>query len=120
MHALRALNNYTSKEMADRLGISQGQYSKIESGKKEVSLEMLERISTALNIKLKDFMEMVLNDNGQNPVKIPNLTINDKPLFEGNLLALENIFHPKFIETCRLYLEYMNERQVKPDNNFQV
>lgn len=43
--ALRIANNYTQREVADGIGISQGNYSGLESGKNDPSLATLQKLS---------------------------------------------------------------------------
>jgi len=60
LYTLRVTNRITSKEMAFRLGISQAQYSKIETGVKEVSLQKLKKIADAFNIELSTLLDLIL------------------------------------------------------------
>lgn len=60
LYTLRVTNRLTSKEMASRLGISQAQYSKIETGVKEVSLQKLKEIAAVFNIELNTLLELIL------------------------------------------------------------
>jgi transcriptional regulator with XRE-family HTH domain len=112
LHALRSLKNFTSTEMAEKLGMSQAQYSKLENGKKEISLQKLEDIAIALQLSLKDFLALILEER---LIKIPSHPSEPvKPAsseFANNLSAIEQIFHPQFIEACRKYMEYINRVQ---------
>lgn len=48
---LRMKNNYTSKDIADILGISKPFYSQIENGRRRLSYDMAVRISKIFKMK---------------------------------------------------------------------
>lgn len=53
-------NGYKAKYVAEKIGLSESQYSKLKSGKLKPSLEVAERLEKEFNIKnvyelLKDF-----------------------------------------------------------------
>jgi ribosome-binding protein aMBF1 (putative translation factor) len=50
----RVVQDITQREMAARLGISQGYISRVERGKKTPSIHKLELISRALNVSLSE------------------------------------------------------------------
>ncbi len=52
IRSLRIKNNLTQIQMANRLGVIQQHISRIESGKENITLESLTKISLALNKKL--------------------------------------------------------------------
>ena len=49
MRALRKLRGYSQKKMQELTGIDRGNYSKIENGKRTMTLSQCIRISAALN-----------------------------------------------------------------------
>ena len=58
---LRELKNLTQNQVAEKIGITQGAYSKIEMGESEVSYTRLESISLAFGMKPEDII--AFNDN---------------------------------------------------------
>ena len=51
---IRLKNNYTSKDIADILGISKPFYSQIENGRRRLSYDMAVRIATIFKMKPDD------------------------------------------------------------------
>lgn len=76
--ALRLANNYSQKEVAEGVGISQGTYSGLESGKNDPSLTTLQ--------KLSDFYEELIDSLVQ-PFRI----VEDSELLDEELLLLKKI-----------------------------
>ena len=56
---LRTQNNISQEDFADMCGLHRTYISDIELGKRNVSLENIERIATALNIPLSDLFREV-------------------------------------------------------------
>ena len=54
---LRTLKKLSQKEVALELGINQGQYSRIESGKVEPTLSSLDRIAKVFDISLSELLK---------------------------------------------------------------
>lgn len=54
--SIRELKNYTQEYIADRLGITQAGYSKIENGKTAISYKKLEKIARILEVSLQDIV----------------------------------------------------------------
>ena len=54
---LRLEQGYTQEDMAEKLGISQNAYSKIENGKSNVKAETLKKIAVILGKKADELME---------------------------------------------------------------
>ncbi|CAM5775536.1 hypothetical protein LMIY3S_05073 [Labrys miyagiensis] len=70
--ALRLLRLYvgrSQKEMAAELDLSQSMISEIESGTKAVSMEVLERYSSNLNVRMSNLLFFAEELEGQ-PLKI--------------------------------------------------
>jgi transcriptional regulator with XRE-family HTH domain len=98
---IRELRNYTQDFMAEKLGISQSAYSKIETDETEISQERLEQIAKALDISAQDilsfdekiFFSIMNNQNsaGLGYVVYNNVTIsdNERKLYEDKIKLLE-------------------------------
>jgi regulatory protein munI len=56
---LRTKNNISQEDFADKCNLHRTYISDIELGKRNVSLENIERIACALNISLSDFFKEV-------------------------------------------------------------
>lgn len=56
----RKLRDLSQEELAKRLNISRSTYTKIESGKTKLDLDLISKICTAMNIKVSD----ILNEKG--------------------------------------------------------
>ena len=54
---LRTLKKLSQKEVALELGINQGQYSRIESGKVEPTLSSLDRIAKVFDISISELLK---------------------------------------------------------------
>lgn len=78
LKSLRLAHNYTQKEVAEGVGISQGNYSGLESGKNDPSLATLQ--------KLSDFYEELIDSLVQ-----PFRVVEDSKLTEEEQLLLKNI-----------------------------
>lgn len=69
---LRGIYGYSAKEMSELLGISSSYLSEIENGKKKVSMDLLERYSELLGLRVstlvrfsEDYEDAELNNAGQ-------------------------------------------------------
>ncbi len=78
IRTLRLAHNYTQKEVAESVGISQGNYSGLESGKNDPSLTTLQ--------KLSDFYGELIDSLVQ-----PFRVVEDSELSEEELLLLKKI-----------------------------
>lgn len=78
LKSLRLAHNYTQKEVAEGVGISQGNYSGLESGKNDPSLATLQ--------KLSDFYEELIDSLVQ-PFKI----VEDSELSDKELHLLKKL-----------------------------
>ncbi len=58
LRLLRLYCRFSQSEMADKLGVAQSMISDIESGRKTVSMDVLERYSQALNIKMSRLLSL--------------------------------------------------------------
>ncbi len=53
---LRNEKNFTQEFVADKIGISQSHYAKLENGNVKINLGMLQKIADALEINVSDLM----------------------------------------------------------------
>lgn len=54
--SIRELKNYTQEYMADKLGMTQAGYSKIEKGINKLSIEKLDEIATVLEVTVENII----------------------------------------------------------------
>lgn len=71
---------FSQAEMADELGMSQAMVSEIERGKRSVTIETLDKYSTALGVKKSQLMFFAEEIEGQGPVRKGRLIIAEKAL----------------------------------------
>lgn len=98
---IRELRNYTQDHMAEKLGITQAGYSKIERGETDVAFSKLEEIASILEVSISDLVSFDGQKyfNSFNNVKGSNngsVIINDTPsdvkkLYEDKIALLEKL-----------------------------
>lgn len=59
---LREIHGYPQEYVAFQLGVSQAAYSKKETGRTELSLTVLQQVSTLYKISLMDLLNLNLNE----------------------------------------------------------
>lgn len=59
---LREIHGYPQEYVAFQLGVSQAAYSKKETGRTELSLTVLQQVTSLYGISLVDLLSMPLND----------------------------------------------------------
>jgi transcriptional regulator with XRE-family HTH domain len=64
---MRLFHDMTQKELADRLGVSKSHLSEIESGKKTITLALLERYSEVFEIPVSSIMFFSENLSDEDP-----------------------------------------------------
>ncbi len=101
---LRELKNMTQNQVAEKIGITQGAYSKIEMGESEVSYSRLESISDAFGMKPEDIISF--NDN-----MVFNVSNNSHG---GNVFG--NITYTLSDSERQLYDDYINS--LREENSF--
>ena len=107
---LRELKNYTQEYMADKLGISQTQFSKLERDESEISISRLQEISDIFEMKIEDILSFderfIFNsfNNEQSAVNIYNQQVNEQmqKLYEDKIKLMEEIIKLKNDEIARL------------------
>ena len=81
-------------ELAERLELSQSLISEIERGSKQVTMEVLERYSEKLKIKMSQLLFFAEEIEGQPPITRGKLIIANKTL------KLLDTLKPSELETC--------------------
>jgi transcriptional regulator with XRE-family HTH domain len=100
---LRELKNYSQEYMAEKLGISQTQFSKIERDESDMNISRLKEISDILGMRIEDVLTFderyVFNayDNGQAAYNIYNHQVNEQmqKLYEDKIKLLEEVIRLK-------------------------
>lgn len=62
LRKLREIHGYPQEYVAFQLGVSQAAYSKKETGRTELSLTVLQQISSLYNISLIDLISLTMQD----------------------------------------------------------
>jgi len=111
---IRELRNLTQDYMADKLGISQSAYSKLETDETTISQERLVQIAKALDITVQDILsfdeKMFFNftnnhDNASFGYIIHNhvqLSDNERKLYEDKIRLMEELIDQLKKEVARL------------------
>lgn len=98
---IRELKNLTQEYMAEKLGITQAGYSKIESGATKLSYSKIESISKILDVKVEEllafdsqkyfnsFNNVKGSNNGSVTIKVEDSDI--KNLYEDKITLLEKL-----------------------------
>ncbi|MEL1254377.1 helix-turn-helix transcriptional regulator [Flavobacterium sp. DGU38] len=109
---IRELKNYTQEYMAEKLGVTQAGYSKIEKGKTSLSYEKLVEIGRILDVSVEDiisfdydryfnnFNRINGNNNGSILINTEN-TSTIKELYEDKIKLLEKLLSRTEIELGR-------------------
>lgn len=111
---IRELRNFTQEYMAQQLGMTQAGYSRIESGKTDVSLSQLNKIAEVLEVSLEDLLTFdnqkffnsfnnVKDSINGFSIKIDSAEI--KKLYEDKICLLE-----KLLKTNEEQLERYKDR----------
>jgi len=100
---VRELKNFTQEYMAEKLGITQAGYSKIESGATKLSYTKLAEISKILGVEVEEllafdsqkyfnsFNNVKGSNNGSVTIKVEDGDI--KKLFEDKISLLEKLLN---------------------------
>ncbi|WP_269237025.1 helix-turn-helix transcriptional regulator [Flavobacterium flavigenum] len=114
---IRELKNYTQEYMAEKLGVTQAGYSKIEKGKTSLSYEKLVEIGKILDVSVEDiisfdydryfnsFNRITGNNNGSILINTEN-TSTIKELYEDKIRLLEKLLNRTEIELGRYKEKY--------------
>ncbi len=79
--ALRSAKNYTQEQMADRIGVSRQKYARIESGANSITLEILSKIATALDVTVGDITR-VLDETPMVAYRVGEEGISSEKIFD--------------------------------------
>jgi transcriptional regulator with XRE-family HTH domain len=71
---------YSQTELAEKLGVSQAMVSEIERGQKAVSMEMLERYSKALGVRMSQLLFFAEEIEGVDQVRRGRFVVAEKVL----------------------------------------
>lgn len=92
---LRELKNYSQTYMAQQLGISQRQYSNIESNVNNITISQVEKIATILNISISKILELnaetIFNNQSHDS------SILNNQVFHNGLADKERLLYEKLL-----------------------
>ncbi len=98
---IRELKNLTQEYMADKLGISQAAYSKIENGNTKVSYEKLQDIAKIMGVKVEDIQSFDtqkyfhsfnnIKESNIDSVVVHSMDETIKKLYEDKIVLLEKL-----------------------------
>ena len=57
--ALRVANELTQEQIADKIGVSRQRYARIENGDNNITLEILSKIASVLNVTVGDITRVL-------------------------------------------------------------
>lgn len=104
---LRELRNFTQKYMAEQLGMTQQNYSKMEKSENEFSKERIAKLAQILDIdinKINSFDEKVIFSN--NEFSFSGDAIN---VLVGESFAQIQKVHEKHLEDLKAQIQYLQE-----------
>jgi transcriptional regulator with XRE-family HTH domain len=88
IRTFRVMRGFSQEDMANRLGIGQNTYSKIEGNKQKITHELLEKISKELGVTIADLTSqepIIINNHASNhgaQGNIENFYAEQKELYE--------------------------------------
>ncbi|MEP6465729.1 MAG: helix-turn-helix transcriptional regulator [Parafilimonas sp.] len=103
---LREFRNYSQEYMADKLGISQNAYSRIELNKSKLTTDAAEKIAELLQIPLDDLLS---KDN-------PIITFNNNQIAKGyiyNNFEIQKDLYENIISNLQQELNDAKKREEK-------
>lgn len=99
--SIRELKNFTQEYMAEKLGITQAAYSKIENGQTKLTMNKIADIATVFEMDINDLMaydtqkyfnsfnNVKGNNNGSTIIKSQDEVL--KQLYEDKIILLEKL-----------------------------
>ena len=95
---IRELKNYTQEYMADKLGVSQATYSRMEKEDGYLTVLQLQKVSEILGVKVEDLINFteryIFNNYESNKANqgynVINFSENEKKLYEDKIRLLED------------------------------
>ncbi len=103
IRGIRELKNFTQEYMAEKLGMTQAGYSKIESGGTKLTYSKIEEISKVLGVQIEEllafdsqkyfnsFNNVKGNNNGSVTIKVEDGDV--KTLYEDKIKLLEKLLN---------------------------
>ena len=98
---LREKAGYTQIQLSEKIGKARGSVGNWEAGSREPGLETIKEIAVALNVKVSDLVDDVLEENE----KTPALTDEDKEVIE----KFKKLSHENQLKTLG-YIDSMIEK----------
>lgn len=104
---LRELKNLTQGHVADKLGITQSNYSKMEMGKQDIPFSKLEEIAGVLDMSVESVIgfneNLIFNMKGNrkaNGLVINQVSVMEKRIYDEYIdsLKTENLYLKNMIE----------------------
>jgi transcriptional regulator with XRE-family HTH domain len=110
--AIRLSKNYTQDYVASQMGISQRQYSKIESCEVKIDFDRLKKLSEIFDINLS---EMLSDDNKQvnnfnNNKLITNAVVNNYSQFQVDIQNEMILFLKEEIKMLKIQIDKKDEQ----------
>ncbi|TAE75744.1 MAG: XRE family transcriptional regulator [Bacteroidetes bacterium] len=109
---IRELANIKQTYMADKLGISQQQYSALEKGDVKITTEKLQKIANLLNVtpeKITEFDEQKLFGNIESSSFYDSSVANINHINENHSREIKEIYENRIIEIHKMYREQITE-----------
>ncbi len=99
---IRELKNYTQEYVADRLGMTQAGYSKIEKGISKVSLKKLQEIAAVLEVSMQNIIqfesEQYFEKRAKENVSTKSTDYSICQLLKDKIMLLEKLQHKMDLE----------------------
>jgi transcriptional regulator with XRE-family HTH domain len=94
---IRELRDFTQEYLAEKIGITQSSYSKIENGNDDILYSKLQEIATVFNLRVEDiigFNENIVfnlkNNKKANGLVINQVSANEKKVYEEYIATLKD------------------------------
>jgi len=93
IRSIRLLRGFSQEYMAEKLGIDQTKYSRIETGAQKLSVDMVQKIATVLDVSMTDITNnepLIIQNIASNygaQGRIENFYADQKELFEKQLAS---------------------------------
>lgn len=79
--ALRCAKNFTQEQIADLIGVSRQKYARIESGANNITLEVLSKIASILEVSVVDITR-VLDETPAVEYRVSSKSSSSEKLFD--------------------------------------
>lgn len=101
LKALRTAKNLTQEQIAGQIGISRQKYARIESGTNNVTLEILSRIATVLDIQVGDITKVL------DEIPVVEYRAGDENASSERIFEMLDLFYAN---------KHLNEKLQRKDN----